>query len=142
MPFESADWPMSVFLLIALVLVRGFQKQIKTVSTRSYDNIAGGLVVLVIAAVARIYHATGLLESVPFLSETVFFDLAYWIGVITGATLVISGVADWLPLARDYRRYHRSRIEHLDLLRKVEQLVGVENRVETVLSTTLQYMVE
>ena len=142
MQFETADWSVSVFLLIALVLVRGFEKQIKTVSTRSYDNIAGGLVVLAIAAVARLYHATGLLESVPFLSEMVFFDLVYWIGIITGATFVISGVADWLPLARDHRRYHRSRIQHLDLLRKVEQLVGVESRIEKVLSATLQYMSE
>jgi len=134
MPFETADWTVSVFLFVALVLVRGFEKQIKSISTRSYDNIAGGLVILAITAVARLYHATGLLESVPFLSETVFFDLAY--------TFVISGVADWLPLARDYRHYHRSRIEHLDLLRKIEQLVGVESRIETVLSTALQYMAE
>ncbi|MCD6250148.1 MAG: GAF domain-containing protein [candidate division Zixibacteria bacterium] len=142
MPFETTDWTVSVFLFIALVLVRGFEKQIKTVSSRSYANIGGGLVVLAIVAVARLYHAVGLLDSVPFLSETVFFDLVYWIGIITGATFVISGVADWLPMARDYRRYHHSRIEHLDLLRKIEQLVGVESRIEMVLSTALQFMVE
>jgi len=132
----------AVFFLMALVLVRGFKAQIKADSTDSYDNIAGGLTVLALTAVARLYSALGMFEGVPFLSETVFFDLAYWICVITGSTFIISGVANWLPLARYHRQYNRSRIEHLDLLRKVQQLVGVESRLDTVLATSLQYMTD
>lgn len=142
MSVGTADWMIAVFFLMALVLVRGFKAQIKADSTDSYDNIAGGLTILALTAVARLYSALGMFEGVPFLSETVFFDLAYWICVITGSTFIISGVANWLPLARYHRQYNRSRIEHLDLLRKVQQLVGVETRLDAVLATSLQYMTD
>ncbi len=140
MSFVTADWAMAVFLLLALILVRGFRTQIKTDNAESYDNVAGGLVILALTALARVYFMLGLFDGVPFLSEPVFFDLAYWICIITGATFVISGVANWLPLARYHRKFNQGKIRNLDLLRKIEQLIGAGARLDSVLAHSLEYM--
>ncbi len=137
-----AQWTMIVTTLLALILVRSLRTQIRTDSPESYDKIANGLIFLALASLARVYQGLGLFEGVPFLSETVFFDLAYWIVVIPGSTLIIGGVANWLPLARLHRRYNKTKIERLDLLRKIEQLIGVETRLDAIMTTGLQYMTQ
>jgi hypothetical protein len=137
-----AEWTMAVTTLLALIMVRSLRTQIRTNSTESYDKIANGLIFLALASLARIYQSLGLFEGVPFLSETVFFDLAYWIVVIPGTALIVGGVANWLPLARLHRQYNKTKIERLDLLRKIEQLIGVETRLDAILSNGLQYMTQ
>ncbi len=139
---ELADWVIALFLFFALVLVSRFKKQISADGPEHYNNIAGGLVILALVALARVYNGLGLFERVPFLSETVFYDLISWIGIITGATFVVSGVSNWLPLARKSRRFSEKRIRQLDLLRKTEQLVGVESRLDAVLAHVIDHMVE
>jgi len=137
-----ADWMVVGFFLVALILIRRFQHQIRAESLEGYRRAAGGLSFLSLAALSRLYFGLGWFEGVPFVSETLFFDLAYWIVVIAGGALLVTGVAEWLPLARSRRRYSADRIARLELLRRVEQLVGVENRLDNVLANTLHYMRE
>lgn len=128
--------------LVALYLVWKLRKQLQTAGDECYRNLATGLVVLAMVSLANLYHNEGMFNSVPFLSVPLFFDLVSWIGLITGATFVLSAVSAWVPLARNHQKYNQGRIAHLDLLRKVEQLIGVDSRLDVILGTVLHYMAE
>ena len=138
---DMRDSAILTFFLLALVAILKLRVQIRSYSVESYRNIAGGLSILALAAIARVFHGMGAFESVPFLSEAFFYDLALMITAITGAAMLVTGVASWLPIARKHFRYGETRLRRLELLRHVEQLVGVENRLNFVLERTLSYMV-
>lgn len=140
MAVNTMDWIATVFFLAALVMVRKFQSQIRAESREGFRHLAGGLAFLSMATLARLFYGLGYFSRVPFLSETLFFDLAYWILVLAGGALMVNGASEWLPLARQNRKLSQQRIDRLELLHRVQQLVGVENRVDAILSTTLQYM--
>ncbi len=142
MTVQLADWVISGFFLIALLLVLKLSRQIGSEGKGSYNHISIGLLILMLVAIARVYKNAGLFVSIPFLSEPVFYQLIIWIAVITGATFVVSGVSTWLPVSRAYRKYNKTKIDHLEFLKKMEQLVGVESRLDSVLRLAVDHMVE
>ncbi len=142
MSAELTHGAICLFFLAALILMAELKNQIRAESHEGYNNIAGGLSILALVSLANWLNTINLFEAVPFLSEPVFYSLANWIGVIIGTALLAVGVSNWLPLARRHRVYNKARVQHLEVLRRVEQLVGVESRLDTVLSTTLGYMIE
>ncbi|MBU0984472.1 MAG: hypothetical protein KKA42_11415, partial [candidate division Zixibacteria bacterium] len=141
MTMETVNWAASLFFLLALVMVFRFRKQISAESVATYNEIGGGLVILALVMLGRVYGDLGVFSSVPFLSDPVFYDLISWIGIITGSLLVVTGVSNWLPLARHHRKFNEARIRRLELLRRVEQLVRVETRLDQILTTTADYLV-
>lgn len=141
MSAELTFWLFPLFFLGSLVLISRLEQQISTVSRESYRLIAGGVSVLAVVALANLYRSQGLFGRAPFLSEAVFFDLITWIFGITGSIFVVSGVSHWLPIARKQHQADESTIRKLDLLKKIEQLLGVETRLDMVLATSVDYMV-
>ncbi len=139
---ELTHGAICLFFLAALILIAELKTQIRSESPEGYNNIVGGLSVLALVSVSNWFNSINLYDAVPFLSQPVFYSLASWIGVIVGTSLLMIGVSNWLPLARRHRVYNKTRVQHLEMLRRVEQLVGVESRLDTVLSTTLGYMIE
>ncbi|MBD3258366.1 hypothetical protein GF377_08020 [candidate division GN15 bacterium] len=131
-----------VLFLLALVMVLKLREPIRAYNRESYHHIAGGLTILAISALARVGNDLGIFQAVPFFSEAIFYDLALWITGITGASLLVAGVTTWLPMARKHQRHSESRLRRLELLKHVEQLVGVENRLDQVLDRSLSYMVD
>jgi len=142
MELQMIDLVVSLFFLSALVLVARFKKQLSEEGKESYRFISAGLVILALVELSQVYDKTGLFNTLPFVSEPLFYQLVFWIGVITGLTFLVSGISHWLPLSRTYRKYNRSRLKSLEFLKRVEQLVGVERRLPVILSQSLQYMVE
>ena len=138
----GVEWFAVGFFLVSLILFRQCEKPIKAESVEGYRRLMGGLILLSLTALARLYQSIGMLQQVPFLSETIFFDLVYWVMVIAGGAMIVSGAAHWLPLARQNKQLSQVRIDRLDLLRRIEQLIGVENRLDTILTHALQYMIE
>ena len=136
------DFMVALFFLMSLVVVARFRNVIRTHDRESYNYLSGGLSVLAVVALLRIYGGIGLFAVVPFLSDPLFFKVLSWIGIITGATFVVSGVSTWLPLARSHRQYGQERIQRLELIKKVQQLAMVETRLTEIMSTTLDYMVQ
>ncbi|MEA3297578.1 MAG: hypothetical protein U9R56_06915, partial [candidate division Zixibacteria bacterium] len=119
-----------------------FKEQIRLEDKESYRYIFGGLAILAAATISQVYSGIGVFNSIPFISDPLFYKVMYWIGIITGASFLISGISQWLPLSRAHRKYNRERVRQFELLKKVEQLVHVENRQKHVLSKTIEYMVE
>lgn len=136
------EWLAAGFFLASLILFRQCEKLIKAESAEGYRRLAGGLGLLSLTALARLYQDIGMFQQVPFLSETVFFDLIYWVMVIVGGAMIVSGAAHWLPLARENRQLSQEKIARLDLIKRIEQLIGVESRLDTILTHALQYMKE
>ena len=141
MGVEVFDLWVTVMGLAALVLVARFRKLLRAEHRQSYDYIGAGLVILTLISLARMYYNLGVFGSLSFVSDPLFFRLITWIGIITGMTLTVSGVADWLPLSREYRRCGEGRIKRLELIKHIEQLVAVESRLPVVLRKGLQYMI-
>jgi transcriptional regulator with GAF, ATPase, and Fis domain len=139
---SSAAWVLAGVFLAVLIVVRRFQTTLIKHSPEGFRYFSGGLSLLSLTVLARLFHTEGMLSGVPFLSEQIFFDLAYWIGVIAGGSMVVNGASNWLPLARRAVRSDSDRTHSSDLLRRVQQLVGVENRIDAVLANTLTYMNE
>ena len=136
------DLLVALFFLLSLVVVARFRNEIRIHDAESYRFLSGGLTVLAIVALTRIYGGIGLFATIPFLSDPLFFKVISWIGIIMGATFVVSGVSTWLPLARVSHQMGLALVQRLELIKRVEQLVMVETRLPEVLCTTLDYMVE
>ncbi len=131
-----------LFFLGTMVLLRMERDKMRREHAESFRNIAAGITILALVSVERLAHATGLLFLIPFISEPTFYELTTVIAAITGVILLVSGMSLWLPLGRTLRLYNKLRIRRLDLLRRVEQLVGVESRLTVILEKTLGYMIE
>jgi len=140
MAASTVNWLATFFFLAALVMIRKFQSQIRSESSVGFRHLSSGLAFLALATLIRLFYGLGYFSQVPFLSETLFSDLAYWILILAGGALMVNGASEWLPLARQNRKLSQQRIDRLELLHRVQQLVGVENRIGTILATTLQYM--
>ncbi len=135
------DFVVALVFLLALIAVSRLKRFLTTEDKESYRNVVSGLTILAVISLARVYSGLGLLQNIPFLSDPLFFRLIFWIGIITGLTFLISGVTSWVPLSRSYRKYNRERIEKLEFIKKVEQLLRVETRLPNILETTLEHMI-
>ena len=130
----------SIFLF-SLIAVSKFKVQLQNESKESYRNIFSGLAIMAFTSLGNVYYQHGLLASIPFISEPLFFKLIYWIGNITGITFLISGLSIWLPLARMFKRYNKDKFKRLEFIKKIEQLSRVENRLNIILEQTLKDMI-
>lgn len=139
---EALEAGVLVFFVLALTSVLKLRNQIRSFNPESYNAIAGGLALLALSAMARTYHSLGLFDDLPFLSVTLFYELTLWILAIAGAAMMVSGVSTWLPLARKHYRYSEARLRRLELLKHIEQLVGVENRLDAILDRSCQHIVD
>ncbi|HKK20882.1 MAG TPA: hypothetical protein VJ983_05360 [candidate division Zixibacteria bacterium] len=135
------DYVITFALFISLAAVAARRKQLIGVHGEGYRNIAAGLVILNFASLLRIYYEQAMLASVPFLAEPLFFRLTYWTFVLTGATLLVSGMSSWLPIARKSRQFNFERVQRLELLKQLRQLVRVESRIPVVLEKSLAHMI-
>ena len=142
MAFPMADWIVSLILLLALLLVARYRKAICAVDRGSFNNIAAGLVILALVSIGRVYNDLGIFHQTPFLSESTFYELIHWIGIITGFAFMISGISTWLPLAKNARQFNQTRFSRLEFVKKTEQLIGVESRLDKVLSATLDNILD
>lgn len=130
-----------VFLsgLIGLVSLRSI---IRKEDTDSYRNMFTGFVILILFSAAKLSNINLLFADIPFIKESIFFNLVYWIGMITGMALLINGVSTWLPIFKQYKKYNSEKIRQLELFKKIEQLIRVENRVHVILLSSLEKIVE
>lgn len=142
MELQTTELILPLFFLCALMLVARFKRQLSSESREGYRSISGGLVILTLMILSNVYSQMGIFDTLPFVSEPLFYQLIFWIGIITGLTFLISGVAHWLPSSHSYRRFDSTPVRRLEFIKKVAQLVGVERRLPVILSQTLQYMVE
>lgn len=134
------EYGVALVFLMSLIAVARFKKYLSAEDASSYNHVVMGLGILAMASLAQVYNSLGVFSGVPFLSEEPFFRLAFWIGIITGLALLIDGVTGWVPLSRSYRKYNKERIDKLEFIKRIEQLVRVESRARVILGTSLEYM--
>lgn len=136
------EYGVALVFLMSLIAVARFQKYLSAEDKGSYNHVVMGLGILAIASLAQVYYGLGVFSRVPFLSEQPFFKLVFWIGMITGLAFLIEGVTSWVPLSRSYRKYNKDRIDRLEFIKKIEQLVRVESRAPVIFGTSLEYMTD
>ena len=107
----------------------------------AYRSIVIGVGLLASVAAAFLAEATGVISGVPFLADSIFFRLTTTIMSIAGVVLLAGGVSTWLPISRAARAFNRTRISRLELIRKIEQVVDVEQRLTAILEKALAHMV-
>ncbi|HWR83287.1 MAG TPA: hypothetical protein VN285_08290 [Candidatus Deferrimicrobium sp.] len=139
---QVVDLIIAVSFLGALVLVARKRDYLSHVSRESFRLISSGLVVLSLTVLMRLFGSAGIFASVPFLNESLFFQLTFWIGVITGLILLVSGVSNWLPLSRSTLKATSQSRRHFDFVRNVDQLFVQERQTGDALQRAVKYMVE
>ncbi len=142
MTLQVADWVIPLFFLAALVLLVRFRRQLQAEDKESYTYIGAGLVLLALVSVSRVYFVDGYFSGIPFLSDALFYRITSWIVIIIGATLIVSGMATWLPIARHLRTDNDRKIKRLELVKQLEQLISLDYRPDELLKNTLVHMVE
>lgn len=136
------DLVVALVFVLALIAVSHLKKYVTEEDKDSYNHVAVGLGILATVCLTQIYSRLGLFSQVPFLADPLFFRIVFWIGIITGLTFLTSGVSTWVPLSRSYRRYNKDRIQKLELIRKIEQLLRIDSRLPIVLDKILKYIAE
>ncbi len=86
-----------IFVLLVIFLVR-IKERTFAENKESYRYTVSGISVLFFASLLRLLNHQGVFEAVPFLSESIYFDLSEAIGIVTGIALMIAGVSIWLPV--------------------------------------------
>ncbi len=81
-----------LLVLMAKIKVKAFEN-----NKDSYRYTFFGISVLGIVSILQLISHQNLLDTVPFLSEPVYRELALGIGVVSGVTLMIAGASIWLP---------------------------------------------
>jgi hypothetical protein len=142
MSWQNPQWIVAVVPLLALIVMLKLRRQIDAEASGSFRQVITGLIILASVGVIRLYHDSGLLQPVPFISDPVFHDVITWIIAITGATFLVSGVYHWLPLSREYRKYREQRVKKAEFIAKIERLISVENRLDMILKKALEHMTE
>jgi len=136
------DFSVSLFFLTALIFTAKSKTHISEGNSETYKYISSGLVILTLAAVSHLGFYQGLFNSIPFLSEELFYSLTYWIMNITGIILLANGITNWLPLNNSLRKYNKIHFRHLSLLKDIEQLIAVEKRPDVIFKKSINHMVE
>lgn len=135
------DWLITFVLLATLTVVARWRKALRALDRRAYRHFSAGLVTVTAAMLLRLYAGAGLLDPIPFLAEPLFSQLLIWVVVITGMTLITSGLAGWLPIARRRHVAGRERMHRLEIFHHLEQLASIEPRVEPFMKAVLRHLV-
>jgi len=107
-----------VFVLLFIFLVR-IKERTFIENRESYRYTTTGISVLFFVSLLRLLNHQGWFEAVPFLSESIYFDLSEAIGIITGIALMIAGVSIWLPVKRRTISQADNRAEKSQLVQEI-----------------------
>ena len=89
----------AIFILLLILLAK---IRIKAFSNNrdSYRYTFLGISVLGVVSLLQLAGHQDALNSIPFLSEPVYRELALGIGIVSGITLMIAGASIWLPVRK------------------------------------------
>ncbi len=142
MVFPSVEVAVAVLLILSLMVLLRLRRYIGSGERYGYNQMFLGLAILAAAAIARGHFQVGNLAGIPFVGDPLVFHLMEWMMVITGAILLVSGLSEYLPAARDARRYNRDCYRRLELIKKIDQLAAVESREPDLLGKALERITE
>lgn len=129
----------SAFLFFAvLILVYNLRTVIESYHKESFSYITTGLTIIALSSIAAVLEQQNVFINIPFLNEAMFFQLLYWIGMITGMTLLLSGVSNWLPVYRKHLKFNSQELIKLEIFKKIEQLIRFESRNNIILLQALE----
>ncbi len=138
---EYVDWGICLFFFGALIAVNRFGPTIIAVDKRAFAHITIGVALLSTMSLLRVFHTIGLLASIPFLAEPIFHHLITSIVLVTGLTFLVGGMSSWLLVRGQFQRHHGRTIRQLEIIKQVEQLAQVENRLDALLLIALELVV-
>ena len=128
----------SVFFFAGLIVVYNLRDIISNDNKTSFHNITAGLITLSLCSIVSVFEQQQLFTRVPFLNIPIFFQLLYWIGMITGLTMLLNGVSNWLPVYRKHLKYNINELNKSELFKQIEQLIRFENRNHVILLQALE----
>ncbi len=106
----------AIFVLLLVLLIKIREKAFHD-NKDSYRYAFWGMLVLGIVSILQLASHQNFLETLPFISEPVYQELAQITGIIAGVTLLIAGITIWLP-------GKKKRDEIDSVLRGRENLIG------------------
>jgi len=116
-----------VFVLLFIFLIK-IKERTFIQNKESFRYTISGISVLFLTSLLRLMNHQNLFDSVPFLSENIYFDLSEAIGIVTGMALMIAGVSIWLPIKRRTIDSADAKVKQYSLIQKIlnEIILGKE----------------
>lgn len=116
-----------VMIVSAIVVVRLFKDRIKAESVSGYRSIGGGLGLLALAMLMRVYELLSAAETQLVWGNPMLFDLSTGVLVVTGTVLIASGLSQGMPDLRSRWRRRRIDLESAtELLNDFEPSAGLQ----------------
>ncbi len=109
------DWLIIVFYLGGLLLLLRLRHIMEADDRIGFRKMVSGLVLMTGGVLWHVYGQLGWFVSVPGLSEPIVQGLVRWSLTFVGMSLLVSGVANWLPVARSWRRWRAERTRLLEV---------------------------
>jgi transcriptional regulator with GAF, ATPase, and Fis domain len=110
----------SIFILLFIFLIR-IRDRVFVNNQESMKYTISGLFILFLTSMLRLFEHQGMFSSLPFLSESLYSDLAEAIGIITGIALMIAGVSIWLPHKKKREQQNGETVRLNEVVRRIEQ---------------------
>ncbi|MFH1687215.1 MAG: GAF domain-containing protein [bacterium] len=124
---------LSMVTLAGLVAMAELQRHMPQHRSREFAMIAAGLGILALVTSARAVASTGILAALPVPANSLAFDTVCWSATLLALVLIVSGVSQWLPIVRDFRRLRSQRLNQLELIKRAHQLSSLESRPHRLL---------
>ncbi len=139
---QEMELALVLFFLVALVLISRFREQFIEEDRQGYQHIFASVSILSMTALLKLAAASSIFTNVVFLSDSGSIQLLVLIGSLTGIVLLTAGISSWLPIARVQRQIGQERVDKLEVVRKVAQLVKIESRLPELLQNSMRYIAE
>ena len=134
----SIELSSSIFYFIGLVIIYNLREVILKYNKQSYNYISLGLGTLSFtSAFSHIFVKNSIPEISQFI-DSKFFELIYWIGIISGVTSVASGTSTWLPIYKKEQVANKHNFKKAELFKQIEKLIRFENRNPIILLQTIE----
>ncbi|KAA3630818.1 MAG: hypothetical protein DWP97_14535, partial [Calditrichaeota bacterium] len=141
MEYTLLDFITLVILMSSTVLIISVRKVFLIDEEKTFQSLVSGFSILTFVSLVKLLSFNQYLHNIPFINEPMFFDFVYWIGMITGFTIVLHSTSRWLPIYREYKKIAYTRINELEIFRKAEQIIQIDKKIPTIFNSVLKLFV-
>ena len=141
MEYTLLDFITLLILMSSTVLIISVRKVFLVDEEKTFQALVSGFSILTVVSILKLLSYNQLFNNIPFANEPMFFNITYWIGMVTGFTIILHGTSRWLPVYREHKKISYTRINELEIFRKAEQIIQIDKKIPTIFDSVLKLFV-
>ena len=128
----------SILFFMGLLAVYNLREIFIKYNKHSFIQISLGLATLSFSSSFAQIFVNNLASEIAQFVNPLFFQMIYWIGIISGIALLVNGTSVWLPIYKKEKIIEQNNYKKIEIFKKIEQLIRFENRNNIILLQTLE----